>query len=133
MAKETRVSVIFGNRIAEIACVHGKDPVVRMHDTLSADEAALINVIMESVRCLSTGKSIDRYFNPTADNAKQDELVHMEWDRHGKLLYKGMAEDKFLHASTVQEAVRRRRKFTCFRSLVNKLPVFKDAFIDEEN
>lgn len=124
--------ITFGNRIAEASAVHGKEPVVRFSDILSAEEAAVVNVMVETLRCFSSGKSIDRHFNPTVDNAKQDELQCAMWGRKGELIHVGPAEDKFLHASTVKEACSRKRKFTCFRSLLDKLPKFKDGVTYEE-
>jgi len=123
MANQYSATIFFGEKFAEINCRKGQDPVVRQQDIINADEHAALHLIVEILRCLSSGKNIDHHFNPTVDHITEDELVMCRWEtKSGKLRELGAATRHYRHAETLAEAVKRHRNFTCPKSLVAKLP-----------
>lgn len=132
MARYYSGTLFFNGKVVEVACHEGKQPMVRAPEQLDADELATLNCIVESLRCLSSGKSIDHHFNPTIDNFVADEVVECRWEsRSGKLKIFGVAERRYQHASTVKEAMARHRNFTCPRSVSEKLPSRRDKIGEE--
>ena len=113
-------------RFVSIKCEPGKEPTYRQSSSieLSAREFSAMNAVLETVRCLSLGRSIDLHFNPTVPhNAEDEKLVKLKWMRSGKLAV--LEEDtpkRWMHASTKEEAMGRKRSFTCTRRLLLELP-----------
>ena len=123
MAKVAQITVAFGSRVAEVRCSEGHEPVTRCPEPFDGQELAVLAVITETIRAWSAGVPIDRHFNPTKSSAEDLVLVLCLWERSGKLIVKEeVPERKYQHADTVDEAVQRKRSFTCYRSLVSQLP-----------
>lgn len=95
---------------------------------LSGNETTAVSVATEIVRCLNTGKPIDRHFAPMEDDAVGQQLMRCMWKRNGALeIVSDREVRKYNHASTVTEALERRRVFTCVRSLYNRLPTSRGS------
>lgn len=108
-----------------VKCEVGGEPTVDQQGSLTADEHAASHFLVEIVRCLSLGKSIDHTFSPllTPDKVKEQEtLVKCRWSKSGKLLMFGETTKHWKHAVNVEEAVVRNRVFTCTRSVFNATP-----------
>jgi len=89
----------------------------------NTEELAMVNVIARTIHCFMLSVPINHYFNPVTDLSREGELVKLEWLRSGKLLLRDKhASKKYQHASTIDEAMVRRRVFTCPRYLYMRLP-----------
>lgn len=89
----------------------------------SVEEIAIVNVVAKTIRCFLLGVPINHYFNPVTDASRENELVKLEWLRSGRLLLRNEhANKKYQHAATIDEAMVRRRVFTCPRYLHVRLP-----------
>lgn len=106
----------------QIEC--GKDgmPTMRSSGTLNANESAAVHAVMETMRCLSTGKNIDHHFNPTINTEDDHTLMQCMWERSGRLKIVGPAKKRFMHADTPDAAMSRRRVFTCTKFVLRSLP-----------
>lgn len=98
---------------------------IEQKGSLTADEHAASHFIVELVRCLTTGRSIEHSFNPllTPEKIKeQEQLVKCRWSKSGKLLMLGEASKHWKHATSPDEAILKQRVFTCTRSTFNLTP-----------
>lgn len=113
-------------RFVSIRCVPGQEPTYHQSSStaLNSREFSAVNAMLETVRCLSLGLPIDLHFNPAVPHNLEDEkLVRLKWMRSGKLAV--LEEDtpkKWQHASTVEQAMQRKRSFTCTRRVLLDLP-----------
>ncbi len=90
----------------------------------NVEEIAAVSVIARTIRCFVLGIPINHYFNPVTDASRENELVKLEWLRSGKLLVRDEhASKKYSHAATIDEAIVRKRVFTCPRRLYVRLPL----------
>lgn len=110
-----------------IAAQYGAEPTVTQQGDLSGPEHAAAHFIVELVRCLSLGKSIDHTFNPIRDKPQplEEKLVKCIWQKSGILIMLGDLEEgkkKWKHAESVEEALEAKRVFTCTRYIYNAVP-----------
>lgn len=124
--RNIEASITIGDGFCYIKCTEGEDPTFRTSQgtELAAREFSAMNAILETIRCLSLGLNIDHHFNPlTAHTFDDEKLMKLQWMRSGKICV--LEEDtprRWKHASTVDQAVNRKRSFTCTRKLFGELP-----------
>jgi hypothetical protein len=121
---------LYFNQDAICAVINGREgiePTLKLTGDVDANTHATIHVIMEVARCLMNGQSINHYFNPTVVHSEEDEYVKCQWMRSGKLVSSGKADKKYMHADTVDEAMLRKRVFTCTRHLYSLMPKRRPA------
>jgi len=111
-----------GDTYVQVQCQHGKDPVLRQNGTLTMDETAAVHCFMQTLRCLSAGVSLQAYFNPTIHEEDDLVLVKCQWSRGGRLKMIGDADKHFMHAESVEQAMKRNRVFTCTRRVYKECP-----------
>lgn len=106
----------------------GQEPSIELLNKgeITADEHAAMFFVAEIARCLLAGRKIDTHFNPTKPLEKllaEEKLVRCKWTKSGKLLVLVDDENKrWKHASTVGEAMSRKRVFTCTREVYDATP-----------
>lgn len=122
MNQKYEFTLSVGDTYVQVMCDEGKDPVVRQTGILNADEVAALNCMVQTLRCLSGGINIHHYFNPTIKTEEDFAIVKCQWTRHGKLKLVGDVEKQFLHAASVEEALKRNRVFTCTRRVYMECP-----------
>lgn len=90
---------------------------------LNAEELSFAFIVKEAITCLATGKPLDSHFNPY--EIQSDGIIYKcQWGRTGVLrVLNENAKIKFLHATTISDAVSRKATFTCSKSLFSKLPL----------
>lgn len=126
--KRVECNITIGDKFINIEPNAQGEPVVKFHGELSGQELAMINVFTQTIRCLTTQRPIDHYFNPTITDEDANQIVKCEWLRSGKLVVRQTNYGKkFQHALTVSEALTKRRIFTCPRYLLRQLPRRRSA------
>ena len=128
-----------GTAFIQIKNEYAGEPLQMMSDKpLSVQEASAVHCIMQSLNALSSGKNVEAYFNPIPRDVMEMEesrkvVVRCRWRRSGTLLIGTTpTTKKYLHATTVSEALSRKRAFTCTLLIANQLPVTRSAFYKEE-
>lgn len=115
-------TIFLGDKAVEIRVEDGKQTSIRTSADLSMEEMEALTCITETLSCLSSGKQLGPYFNPTVNHAYENAVVRCKWSRSGKLVIIGESEKRFLHAETVEECLLRQRTFTTIRSVAKNLP-----------
>ncbi len=108
-----------------IECEEAQDPTVKTQGMLDASQHAASHFLVEIVRCLALGRSIDHHFNPALTTAKlqeQEQLVRCIWKKNGKLFMLGPSDKRWKHAHSAEEAIIKQRVFTCTRTVFDMTP-----------
>jgi len=108
--------------VATVKVTDQEQLVVDCSSILTIEQHAAVACVTEVARCLLAGKEINRYFNPTVDHEAEDVTVRCQWQRSGKLWMSGETTKRYMHASTVEEAMKRRRVFTCPKKVYESCP-----------
>lgn len=91
--------------------------------TLNPNEVVAVTIFSETLRCLSQGKPLDLHFKPLDNPADYTTIYLCQWTRSGKLTVKSDNYSKrYQHANNVNEAIARKRTFTCCRAVFSQLP-----------
>lgn len=86
------------------------------------EQLAALNIIFETAKCLESGRSLDRHFNPVQGENKY-QLVKCEWLASGNLVLRDEKATKhYQHAESTEEAMKRRGVFTTMLDIFNNLP-----------
>lgn len=121
--RDIRCNITLDDLFVEISGSSTSELRIRPSGTFTANENAAINALVETLRCLSSGKTIDRHFNPTRRHDEKPRVYKCKWERSGKLrVLEEDATSKFQHANSVEEALQRKRIFTCSSELYETLP-----------
>lgn len=96
---------------------------------LTQNELSAIAEISSLIRQLANGKDICYSFDPEKER-DTNRLVLCEWGRDGAFrVKKPHAKRKFCHAATVQEALGKRRGFTCTWELAQRIPKNRETMV----
>jgi hypothetical protein len=118
-----KCNITLDDIFVEITASSTSEARVRHNGTLTGNENAAVSAIIETFRCLSSGKNIDRFFNPTRKFDAEVTIYKCRWERSGKLTVLDENHgSKFQHANNEAEAIQRKRIFTCNSDLYETLP-----------
>lgn len=91
--------------------------------TLSPNEVTAVSIFSETLRCLSQGKPLDLHFKPLENPADRTTIYLCKWLKSGRLQVKSENYGKrYQHADSVDEALIRKRTFTCSRATFCQIP-----------
>jgi hypothetical protein len=108
----------------------GQEPYIDLRPgPVTADQHAALHLIAEIARALLMGQRIDHLFVPRSlqkiyiNNSGPSEIfLRCQWMKSGKLIMLKECNKRWQHAETVDEAILRKRVFTCTRELYEILP-----------
>jgi hypothetical protein len=114
------------SKFANVEWTLGGVVTIQQIGKLNANEHAALACAVEIAKSLSIGKKIDRYFNPTDSDTDHSTVVKCKWMKSGRLSLESSSVDKtFHHATNVEQAVSRKRVFTCTMALYKILPKWR--------
>lgn len=94
------------------------DAKIRYGSEFTLNENAAIALIAEILRELSDGKDMDRFFDPSKSQVREDRLMKCMWTASGFVqVIDPDASRHHHHATTVLEAMSRNRTFTVMESV----------------
>lgn len=127
MSKKYEANIYIGDSLVQIVADPGEPIKFTTLTNLNGDELTAAHIIKEVFSCLLAGKSLDSHFNPF-DNSDDDiVIVKCKWERNGNLSFIGETKDKHLHAISVQDALDRKRIFTCSKALYKRIPMRRNG------
>ena len=84
---------------------------------------SFIDVMRQLIQAYEKGIDIERWFTPDRNVERDTEMIKCQWRSDGTLrVIEEHAPKRFLHASSVDEAMSRSRNFTCSRYLYKVCP-----------
>ena len=111
-----------GSMIGKLSLEEGRVTCINSN-SLSEQELAFLFIVQEGLRCLSSGKEISLHFNPYEDSEDENMIVRCQWGKTGVLrLLDENYPSLFQHATSVGQALRRHRNFTCPKSVYRRIP-----------
>jgi hypothetical protein len=110
-------------------------------ETIDAEYLMMVNVIVETMKAQAKGIPINRYFNPLRKSKikfKEEEKENfkyykMKWNKNGTLKMVGPTDKRFRHVNTAEEAILRKRIFTCDVEKIGEMPLRKPEKDKKEN
>ncbi len=104
----------------------------KIHATVSGelDESGVMlsSLVVESIKALQKGLSLNRYFNPNIrihdepDDNETGTYMKLMWTKRGQLRIVGMSDKRYQHATNAEEALERKRTFTCDLETLSIIP-----------
>lgn len=106
---------------------------------IDARYAQLLNIIIESIKAEEVGIPLNRYFFPQinkkiAEQAQElsEPYFKLKWGKTGILRPIGPTNKRFQHVINPEDALKRKRVFTCDMEIVSQIPRRKISQTPEE-